>query len=71
MVNTNAATSPTIGTSRSSSVFAVIRSDQAIRAIATTPATSDVGPLMNPSGMCIASTPSPLPIVPICEPVAV
>src|SRR3954447_5120494 len=54
--NTNAATSPTTGTSRSSSVLAVIRREEAITPTAISPATSDVGPSMNPSGMCIAST---------------
>ena len=51
--NTNAAASPTTGMSRSSSVADVFLRHQAMPPIATTAATSDVRPSMNPSGMCM------------------
>ena len=55
-----AAAKPTTGTSRSSSDVLVFLRHHATPAIAISPATSDVGPSMNPSGMCIPIIRAPL-----------
>ena len=59
--NTKAATSPTTGMSRSSSVCDVRRRQYATPAMAIRPAANEVGPSKNPSGMCIACMSPPIP----------
>jgi hypothetical protein len=51
--NTNAATSPASGTRRSSRTSPARCTHQAMPPAATTAAPAEVGPSMNPSGMCI------------------